>query len=583
MKKDIGKDNDINKDFGSINDLGKSKGSKKGGEYVFDEDMSDIYDEVEKNKISKERDLEDEQKKNEDLAVGHSSDKDNKEEISKTSAKKDSVSSEDILSSEEDYLGDNVVRGNKKKIGIIASSIVLAVLVGGVGYLSYQVSSDKILKNTYISSINVGDLTKAQALDKIKGSKELSSIIIQYGDKKWDTPISDLKVNIKYDEMVNDAFEKNRSNGFLSNLVTTLKGDFGSKTNVGVKMDYDNATLKSKVEAIKKELDSRVKNATLTLDDDGNVVVVKEEAGREVNVEKNVSLIANNIKSGKLSTTLDVKLDEPKIKSDVFKGIDTMLSSYSTVFGGLSGRDYNIIKSTNDSGGMLLKPGEEYSFNKITGEKTIANGYRTAPVIESGKLVTGIGGGVCQTSSTIFNAALLSGMEITERRSHSIPSDYVKMGRDATVYDGNPGQDFKFKNPFKHNVYVKNFISGNKLVSQIFGAKEDKQNIDIATELLSSYSLGSKVINDPSLPAGKRVVKEYSRPGYKVVTYRIYKDANGKTIKTENIGYSNYPARAGVVRVGSAKAPAVKTPSATGQSTQGTGAATGAGSATTTQ
>ena len=70
----------------------------------------------------------------------------------------------------------------------------------------------------------------------------------------------------------------------------------------------------------------------------------------------------------------------------------------------------------------------------------------------------GIGGGVCQTSSTIFNAALLSGMEITTRRSHTIPSDYVNMGRDATVFDGNPGQDLKFKNPFKHNVYIKNYM-----------------------------------------------------------------------------------------------------------------------------
>lgn len=554
MKKDIDKKNNIDKDFGSIDSLdSKNKNNIESGEYVYDEDMSMIYDEVEKREAQKK-----------------SANKNNSMESSKKEHE-DNDGKEDNSFSNADIPEDKTkIQYMKKNIKIISASVVLALLLGTTGYLSYQISSDKILKNTYVSGVYVGNMTKSEAVEKLKSSKELSDIVIKYGDKTWSTPVSDLNVKMDYQKMVDDAYSYNRSNGFVSNLIATLKGDFGSKKFISATMSYDKETLKSKVETIKKELDSKVKNATLSADENGNVTVVKEEAGREVDVDKNTSLIAKNMSMGKLKTTLDVKLEEPSIKSDLFKGIDTILSSYSTTFGGLSGRDYNIIKSTNESGGIILKPGEEYSFNGITGEKTIANGYRTAPVIESGKLVAGIGGGVCQTSSTIFNAALLSGMEITERRSHTIPSDYVKIGRDATVFDGNPGQDLKFKNPYKHNVYIKNFISGNKVVSQIFGSKEDVQNIDIVTSLLSSYGAGNKVINDPSLPAGKKVVSEYSRPGYKAVTYRIFKDKQGNKIKTETIGYSNYPAKAGVVRVGSAKAPATKPQKATPGATQGT-------------
>ena len=143
-------------------------------------------------------------------------------------------------------------------------------------------------------------------------------------------------------------------------------------------------------------------------------------------------------------------------------------------------------------------------------------------------------------------------MEITNRRNHTIPSDYVSLGRDAMVVDGNPGQDFKFKNPFKHPVYIKNYVSGNKIGSQIFGFKEDKQNIKISTEMLGSFGGGSKTITDPSLPAGKRVVEKPARSGYNVVTYRSYLDENGKIIKTEKVANSSYPSQTGIIRVGAA-------------------------------
>lgn len=434
---------------------------------------------------------------------------------------------------------------------IIVASTVLAVLMIATGVLASQAYSDKIAKNVIVAGVNIGDLNKKEALNTLKKEGKFKNITLKYKDQKWTVPESDINLKIDFNKTVEDAYKYNKGNGFFTDLGRTLKSDFGHENKINLSMEYDKKALENKMNEIKGKLDSPVKNATVDIVDE-KVKIIPEESGRDMNVYSSLNKTVNNLKKNIFETELVVKLNPASLKAAELKGIDTLLGSYETTYGGMENRDYNIKKSTIESGGMLLKPGEEYSFNGITGEKTIENGYKSAPIIESGKLVPGIGGGVCQTSSTIFNTALLSGMEITNRRNHTIPSDYVSLGRDAMVVDGNPGQDFKFKNPFKHPVYIKNYVSGNKIGSQIFGFKEDKQNIKISTEMLGSFGGGSKTITDPSLPAGKRVVEKPARSGYNVVTYRSYLDENGKIIKTEKVANSSYPSQTGIIRVGAA-------------------------------
>ena len=429
----------------------------------------------------------------------------------------------------------------------------VAVLVAFLGIstigLAAQTHSNKILKGVTIANIDLGGLTKSEARTKLDKINNLKPINLLYGDKKWETSYENMGLTLYLDEMVDDAYNYNKTNGFFKNIIHTLKGDFGSKVDLPLKFNIKSNIIKNRLEGIKKEIDSPRVNASVTYKDD-KVVLLPSKDGIDLDVSKSYSNILNNISKNNFDIKLIVNSTKPKITESDLKSIDTLLASYKTIYGGMANRDYNIVKSAEESSGILLKPGEEFSFNKLTGEKTIANGYKNAPVIESGKLVLGTGGGVCQTSSTIFNAALLSGMDIVNRRSHTIPSDYVALGRDATVFDGNPGQDFVFKNPFKNPVYVKNYTVNNKLVSEIFGSKSDLKNIKIVTRTIAVKSSGTKTVNDPSLPAGKRVIESYSRPTIQVVTYRQYLDSKGNVEDTEKIGYSTYPGKEGVVRVG---------------------------------
>ena len=144
---------------------------------------------------------------------------------------------------------------------------------------------------------------------------------------------------------------------------------------------------------------------------------------------------------------------------------------------------------------------------------------------------------MCQVSSTIYNAALSSGMSIISVRNHSIPSPYIEKGRDATVSGGII--DLKFKNNYKTPVYIYNQVMGNKIVCTIYGNKRDKQDIEIITEITDE--INNRIIrkNSEKYDLGVKTIEQEGRKGYKVKTYRVYKNDFGN--KSEYIGESYYP------------------------------------------
>ena len=159
-------------------------------------------------------------------------------------------------------------------------------------------------------------------------------------------------------------------------------------------------------------------------------------------------------------------------------------------------------------------PLEIFSLNKSTGARTWSKGYKTAKVIVGGKYVDGEGGGVCLVSTSIYNAALLAGMEIEEVHNHTYPSKYAPKGRDAAVSYGYT--DFKFKNSYSHPIYIKNIVNNGVITSKIYGCKEDIQRLYVKTD--------QKTLKDK----------------INVRTYRIFLDEENNKIREELVSESNY-------------------------------------------
>lgn len=428
-------------------------------------------------------------------------------------------------------------------IGVIFASILLFL-----GIMCAQISGDKIVKNTYIDDVNIGGLTKSEAIEKLDKNHNVDNIELSYKDKVWNIEPSTVDFSYNINETVENAYKLSRKGSFFENLYLTIKSNFNNKNILDFEVKYNEDKLKEEIENIAKGIDVEVENSTINISG-SQINITDEKDGMKVNIDKTIENINKDISKGIFSSDIVVENVEPEIKKEDLKEVDTVLGSYSTkVTGPVTGRHTNIRLATERTSDVLLMPGDTFSYNEHTGLRSAENGYQYAPVIVQGVLQEGLGGGVCQVSSTLFNATLYAGLEYTQLRNHSIPSGYVDMGRDAVVSD--TGLDFVFKNNLEHPVYIKNYMSGNTIICQVYGSSKDKQNISISTNTDKVEETPVKKVEDPSLPKGEEKVIDKGRNGYKVSTYRIYKDDNGNVLRKEKVLVSVYPKRQEVVAIG---------------------------------
>ncbi|HBF8642914.1 TPA: VanW family protein [Clostridioides difficile] len=437
---------------------------------------------------------------------------------------------------------------NVNKKLVIAIGAVALVVVIFIGIMCMQFKGEKIAKNTYVNGVNIGKLTKSQAKQELAKKYKLENVDFNYNDKSWKVKSKDLNLSTDLDKTVENAYNLNRKSAFFGNLSKTISANFGKKSNLVVVINYDKNKLKAEMEKIAKEIDVDVKDATLDISGE-KVKVIPDSDGLKMDISKSMENFDNQTKKGNYKNELVVKATPAKVKKEQLANIDTNLGTYSTTFKTSQiNRSINIKLATDNISNVLLMPGETFSFNKHTGKRSKENGYKSAPVIMEGEMEEDYGGGVCQVSSTLYNSVLYAGLEIVNVKNHTIPSSYVPKGRDATVADS--GIDFLFKNNLKHPVYIKNYVSGNQIVCNIYGSAEDKQNITISTKLDGVSQTTMKRVNDPTMPKGKEKVDKSGRNAYSVSTYRTFNDANGKKIKTEKIANSYYPKKEGIILVG---------------------------------
>ena len=196
-------------------------------------------------------------------------------------------------------------------------------------------------------------------------------------------------------------------------------------------------------------------------------------------------------------------------------------------------------------------PGETFSYNKIVGERTIAKGYKEAAVYAGGKVVNGIGGGICQLSSTLYNAVLYANLEITSRSNHRFLTSYVTAGRDATVSWGTI--DFCFKNTRSYPIKIMSEVKNGVVTTSIYGIKEEKEyEIEIESVVKEVLQYTTKYVEDLSLAEGEEQIVQYGANGAKSETYKIVK-YNGAIISRTQISSDTYSPLEKIIKRGSKK------------------------------
>ncbi|UJF36495.1 VanW family protein [Paenibacillus hexagrammi] len=186
---------------------------------------------------------------------------------------------------------------------------------------------------------------------------------------------------------------------------------------------------------------------------------------------------------------------------------------------------------------MLLAPDDVFDYSKIIEQTEAHFGYKEAPVILNGKLVPGIGGGICQVSSTLYNAVLRSGLEIVERRNHSLPVSYVPLGQDATFASGYI--NFKFRNNTDSYLLIRTVTTGQNVTVKLFGHMSSSLTYEIESKIIATISPPVKYVHNPSLRRGTTRPISTGKAGYVVETYR-YKKQDGVVVGKELISKDRY-------------------------------------------
>ena len=280
---------------------------------------------------------------------------------------------------------------------------------------------------------------------------------------------------------------------------------------------------------------------------DGITILVPEVNGINLDIED----IEKALDGEKTEFDIPIKREKAKVSIKNIQGhfFDDVLGSYTTYFNSwVAGRSYNIALAASKINGTVLNYGEEFSFNDTVGRTTESAGFKQATVYTADGMVPGIGGGICQVSSTLYNAALYANLQITRRQNHSYTVAYVKYGLDATVSYGS--LDFKFKNSTKGPIKISAYTSGGSVTVSILGKKTDNNKIEISTNVMETYPFETVRKGTKELETGKTRKAQSGSQGIKVSVMKTTKDASGNVIKNESLGINYYQPMNEIIEVG---------------------------------
>lgn len=276
--------------------------------------------------------------------------------------------------------------------------------------------------------------------------------------------------------------------------------------------------------------------------------ITAERSGICVCREKLISDIQSALNAGNMSIVAKTEILHPKTYAAELKKITEKRGEFTTTFSSSApSRKHNIRLAARLINGTVLNAGEQFSFNKTVGARTEARGFKSAKIITDGKFVDGVGGGVCQASSTLYNAALLSGMVITEQHSHSLAVSYVEPSFDAMV--NADYCDLKFKNAENTPVFIAAAATENAVTFTFYGVKQTNEYMRISEIIETLTPACDEIYYDDALPFGQKSVKQNAKNGIVSEGYLVT-IVDGKRVKTEKIRRDRYKPVRRIIAVG---------------------------------
>ncbi len=277
--------------------------------------------------------------------------------------------------------------------------------------------------------------------------------------------------------------------------------------------------------------------------------ITPEQVGRTIDIWSSLEAIHQALNAQQTEVELVTLTLPPQRRASDLEGLtlNSVLGEYQTSHNVTKReRTHNLRVAAEKIDGMVLLPGEEFDFNGRVGERSLAGGFRPAPVIAGGELVDGVGGGACQIAGTLHAAAFFAGLEILERSPHSRPSSYIRLGLDAAV--SYPNLNFRFRNNTDQPVMIRMSVEAGITKAQILGAGE-RPLVSFVRRIDSVIPFDERVIESSNLPAGVRVLTQRGVPGFRLTTWRVIRNEETRQARRQHESLQ-YPPTQQIWRLG---------------------------------
>ncbi len=436
---------------------------------------------------------------------------------------------------------------------IIAAVIIPPLVLFGSGFFPFY--SGKVLPGIEVMGVELGGLNRAEGMERLtelEKNLRATRVYLHYQDLSESLLLNEAGINLNKEAVMEDALNTGRQ-GTVIQRWQDSKQRKEAGLSVQPVIEFDREKLARKIKELAGEVIVKPQDAAFKINNDDTVTIIPGKNGTDVDLdrlEKDIMAVLGREKPQVTLSMIEVPPDRSTAMVESM-GINGFLNGYTTRFDpSQTSRTYNIRVAAQAFDELLVKPGHEVSFNDVVGPRSSEAGYKSAPVIVNNELVDGLGGGVCQVSTTLYNSVLLANLEITTRANHSLPVSYVPIGRDATVVYG--AIDLKFRNNTDSYLYIKSYVQGRQLTFKIYGNNAYKRDVTINSWITGEIEPKVVYENDPNLPKGEQVVKQEGAKGFNTSAERVIR-SNGVVEKREALPVSNYSPVNKVIAVGTAE------------------------------
>ena len=442
-------------------------------------------------------------------------------------------------------------------------SLLLAIcLLAMASSMTVCAAGETILKGVSIDKLDVSGMTREEALAALESyEKNLGgqSIKLGIGDNVIEAKLSDLGVTFDNEDLVDEAIGVGHAGNIVKRYKDQKDLQHSGKT-FPLSWQTNEDTVRTYVENNCTKYDKKAQNASLTREN-GAFNFVAGTEGLELNVDSAVRTISDYLENSWTSDNtevlnLETQITEPEGSAEELANIKDLLGSFTTSFSTSgSNRCKNVSSGASHINGTVLYPGEEFSAYETVSPFTEANGYAMAGSYLNGEVVDSMGGGICQVSTTLYNAVLRAELNVTERSPHSMTVHYVDLSEDAAI--AGTYKDFKFVNSTEYPIYIEGYTTSDKKITfNIYGkeTRDKNRTISFESQMVSETPATTILQEDAGQGIGYKAVSSKGSSGYVAELYKIVK-VNGVETDRIKVNKSTYKGTNRVVTYGTAGDP----------------------------